>query len=74
LVVFLSIGLSCKSRKNVLLVSLILCVGAAVAFYVFQMITMYLAKFGYIPPVSGGWTPVVLFTIISVVLMKFAKT
>ena len=74
LVVFLSIGLSCKSRKNVLLVSLILCVCAAVAFYVLQMITMYLAKFGYIPAITGGWFPVVLFTLISIVLMKFAKT
>jgi len=74
LVVFLSIGLSCKSRKNVLLVSLILCVCAAVAFYVLQMITMYLAKFGYIPAIAGGWFPVVLFTFISIVLLKFAKT
>jgi len=74
LVVFLSIGLSCKSRKNVLLVSLILCVCAAVSFYVLQMITMNFAKFGYIPPIAGGWFPVVLFTLISIVLMKFAKT
>ena len=74
LVVFLSIGLSCKSRKNVLLVSLILCVCAAVSFYVLQMITMNLAKFGYIPPVAGGWFPVVLFTFISIILLKFAKT
>lgn len=74
LVVFLSIGLSCKSRKNVLLVSLILCVCAAVAFYVLQMITMNLAKFGYIPAIAGGWFPVILFTFISTILMKFAKT
>ena len=74
LVVFLSIGLSCKSRKNVLLVSLILCVCAAVSFYVLQMITMNFAKFGYIPPIAGGWFPVVLFTLISMALMKFAKT
>lgn len=74
LVVFLSIGLSCKSRKNVLLVSLILCVCAAVAFYVLQMITMNLAKFGYIPAILGGWFPVVLFIFLSIVLLKFAKT
>jgi len=74
LVVFLSIGLSCKSRKNVLLVSLILCVCAAVCFYVLQMITMYLAQFGYIPAIAGGWFPVGLFTIISIILLKFART
>lgn len=74
LVVFLSIGLSCKSRKNVFLIGLILCVCSAVAFFVVQMVTMYLAKFGYIPPIYGGWFPVILFTIISVVLLRYSKT
>ncbi|MBO5137374.1 MAG: LptF/LptG family permease [Spirochaetaceae bacterium] len=74
IVVFLSIGLSGKTRKNVLLISLVLCVGAAVLFYVTQMVTMLLAKFGYISPLLGAWFPVIMFIPLSVVLLKFART
>lgn len=74
IVVFLSIGLSGKSRKNVLLLSLASSVSAAVLFYVTQMITMLLAKFGYISPFSGAWFSVILFTAISAVLLHFART
>ena len=74
IVVFLSIGLSGKSRKNVLLSSLILCVGSAVLFYVTQMVTMYMAKFDLISPFAGAWAPVFIFTIISIVLMRLART
>ncbi len=72
--VFLSIGLSGKSKKNVLLVSLALCISAAVLFYVFQMVTMLMAKFGYLSPFAGAWLPVVVFIGISVVLLRFART
>ena len=71
---FLSIGLSGKSRKNVLLISLSLSVGAAVLFYVMQMITMLLAKFGYISGFAGAWSPVIFFVLLSVVLLRYAKT
>lgn len=74
IVVFLAIGLSGKTRKNVLLISLALSIGAVVLFYVTQMITMLMAKFQVIPPLTGAWFPVVLFVIISAVLLKFAKT
>ncbi len=74
IVVFLSIGLSGKTRKNVLLISLALCIGSAVLFYVTQMITMLLAKFGYIPPLLGAWFPVFIFVIMSSILLKYART
>lgn len=74
IVVFLSIGLSGKSRKNVLLISLSLSVSAAVLFYVLQMVTMLMAKFGYISPFMGAWFPVFLFIIISIVLLHYART
>ncbi|MBR4463693.1 MAG: LptF/LptG family permease [Treponema sp.] len=74
IVVFLSIGLSGKTRKNVLLVSLAACISAAVLFYVSQMITMLLAKFQYITPFMGAWFPVFLFVAISIVLLKYART
>ncbi len=73
-VVFMSIGLSGKSRKNVLLISLSLSVASAVLFYVMQMVTMILAKFGYISPFMGAWFPVFVFVIASFVLLKYART
>lgn len=74
IVVFLAIGLSGKTRKNVLLVSLALSICAVVLFYVMQMVTMLMAKFGTIPPLFGAWFPVVFFVILSIVLLRFART
>lgn len=74
IVVFLSIGLSGKTRKNVLLMSLVFSLSAAVAFYVMQMVTMLLAQFGYVSPVIGAWFPVIIFVVLSIVLLKFART
>lgn len=74
IVVFLSIGLSGKSRKNVLIISLSLSVMSAVAFYVLQMITMLLAKFGYISPFFGAWSAVIIFIFLSILLLHFART
>ena len=74
IVVFLSIGLSGKTRKNVVLLSLASSITAAVLFYVMQMVTMLLAKFEYISPFSGAWVPVIVFTGVSVVLVRFART
>ena len=74
LVVFLSIGLTGKTKKNVLLISLASSVSAVVLFYVFMMITMVFAKHGYISPFMGAWLPVFVFTGVSAVLFKFART
>ncbi|MFA6856457.1 MAG: LptF/LptG family permease [Treponema sp.] len=74
IVVFLSIGLSGRTAKNVMLTSLAFSISAAVLFYVTQMVTMLLAKFGYISAFSGAWFPVILFTVISVVLLRGART
>jgi lipopolysaccharide export system permease protein len=74
IVVFLAIGLSGKTQKNVLLVSLALSIGATVLFYVLQMVTMIMAKWGAIPPFFGAWFPVFLFTLISIVLLNYART
>lgn len=74
IVVFLAIGLSGKTRKNVLLISLALSIAAVVVFYVTQMVTMLMAKFGVIPPLMGEWFPVMLFTVIAAVLLKYART
>ena len=74
IVVFLSIGLSGKTRKNVMLMSLASCISAAVLFYVTQMVTMLLAKFGAISPFMGAWFPVFMFVVIAAVVLKYART
>lgn len=74
LVVFLSIGLTGKTKKNVLVISLSLCIAAAVGFYVMMMVTMVLAKHGYIKPLMGAWFPVIFFSGISIVLLKYSRT
>lgn len=74
IVVFLAIGLSGKTRKNVLIISLALSIGAVVLFYVLQMITMLMAKFGAIPPLFGSAFPILFFTVLSVILLRYART
>lgn len=74
IVVFLSIGLTGKTKKNVLLISLASCITASVLFYVTMMVTMVFAKHGYISPFMGAWSPVILFTILSAFLLKYSRT
>ncbi len=71
---FLAVGLTGKTRKNVLLISLSLSIAAVVLFYVFQMMTMVMAKTGVITPFMGAWLPDIVFIFISGVLLKFSKT
>ncbi len=73
-VVLLAIGLSGKTRKNVLIISLALSITAVVIFYVMQMITMLMARFGTIPPVFGEWFPVIFFIFLSILLLKYTRT
>lgn len=74
IVTLLAIGLSGRWRKNVIIISMILSLGASVLFYVLQMVTMLLAKFGFVTPAVGAWFPVIVFFIISVVLLRYTKT
>ncbi|MBQ3798919.1 MAG: LptF/LptG family permease [Treponema sp.] len=73
-VVLLAVALSGKTRKNVLLVSLGLCISAVVLFYVMQMMTMLMARFGTVPPAFGGWFPVIFFIFLSAVLLRYTRT
>lgn len=74
IVVFLSIGLTGKTKKNVLLISLASCISASVLFYVLLMVTMVLAKHGYITPFMGAWAPGIFFTIGAAILLKYSRT
>lgn len=74
IVTILAIGLSGRTRKNIIIVSMILSLFASVLFYVFQMITMLLAKFSIVTPMVGAWFPVIVFMIISFILLRYSKT
>jgi lipopolysaccharide export system permease protein len=73
-VMILSISMGGRFRKNILLMSLLASLGTAVVFYVMEMITMMMARLGYIPPFFGAWFPVGTFITIGVLLLRYAKT
>jgi lipopolysaccharide export system permease protein len=74
IVLFFSISLGGRFRKNIMLMSLLLSLSVAVLYYVTQMITMLFAKWEYISPLAGAWFPVLLFVSTSIVLLRNART
>jgi len=73
-VVILSISMGGRFRKNILLMSLGSSLLSAVVYYVIEMITMMMARLGYIPPFVGAWFPVLFFIALGVLLLRTAKT
>ena len=73
-VMILSISMGGRFKKNILLMSLLASLSSAVLFYVIEMITMMMARLGYIPPLVGAWFPVLVFIIIGFFLLRSAKT
>jgi len=73
-VMILSISMGGRFKKNILLMSLLSSLVAAVVFYVTEMVSMMLAQAGYIYPAVGAWFPVVLFIIVGLLLLRSAKT
>jgi lipopolysaccharide export system permease protein len=73
-VILLSTAMGGRFRKNILLMSLLTSLGISVVFYIMEMITMMMAKLDYIPPVMGGWIPVVTFITLGLFLLRSAKT
>lgn len=73
-VTILSISMGGRFRKNILLMSLVSSLLAAVVFYVVEMITMMMARLGYIPPLVGAWFPVFIFIFLGIILLRTAKT
>jgi len=62
-VMFLSLTVSGKFKKNIMLLSLLASLGTAVIFYVIEMITLMSARVGLLPPFLGAWIPVFVCTI-----------
>jgi len=74
IVMLLSIPMGGKFKKNILLMSLFVSLSAAVVFYVIEMLSMLMAKQGYIPTLVGAWFPVVVFIAIGLLFLIWAKT
>jgi lipopolysaccharide export system permease protein len=74
IVIILSLSVAGRFRKNILLMSLLVSLGISVVYYVMEMVTMLMANSGTIPPIAGGWAPVIFFTFLGVVLLRFSKT
>jgi lipopolysaccharide export system permease protein len=73
-VMILSISMGGRFKKNILLMSLLASLTAAVIFYVMEMISMMMARMGYISPFVGAWFPVLVFIAIGFSLLWSAKT
>jgi lipopolysaccharide export system permease protein len=73
-VMILSVSMGGRFKKNILLMSLLASLVAAVVYYVMEMISMMMAKLGYIPPAAGAWFPVMSFVAIGIFLLRNAKT
>lgn len=74
IVLFFSISLGGRFKKNIMLMSLLLSLSVAVLYYVLQMVTMLFAKWEYISPLTGAWFPVILFIFASIVILRYART
>jgi len=73
-VALLSASIGGRYRKNVLLMSLLVSLVIATAYYIFQMVTMLLASNGVVDPAVGAWSPLLVFAIISALLYRMART
>jgi lipopolysaccharide export system permease protein len=73
-VMILSISMGGRFKKNSLLMSLLASLASAVVFYVMEMISMMMAKLGYIPPLAGAWFPVMVFIVLGLMFLRSAKT
>ncbi len=73
-VVLLSASIGGRYRKNVLLMSLLVSLVIATAYYIFQMVAMLLAKNGVVDPAVGAWSPLVVFAFLSLILYRMART
>jgi lipopolysaccharide export system permease protein len=73
-VLLLSIPMGGRFSKNILLMSLLASLIAAVIYYVAQMVTMMFAKLGYLDPLWGAWAPVIFFIGLGILFIRTART
>jgi len=74
IVALLSSAIGGRFKKNILLMSLLISLIIGVGYYVIQMVTVILAKLGYLPPIIGAWFGVILTLVFGLTLFLRAKT
>jgi len=74
IVALISSSVGSYIKKNVVLISLLISLGIVVIYYVFQLMTMAMARTGNIYPVLGAWSPFVVFLFVGFMLFKYART
>lgn len=61
-------------RRNVLLASMLISLGCAVGYFVVQMLSHILAKSGLISPLIGASAAVIIFLVLGLLLLQWART
>ena len=74
IVVLISAAVGGRFKKNILLMSLLLSLLISVLYYVGQMVTGILAKYGLFTPFMGATTAIVVFFLASIWLFRSART
>ena len=74
IVVALSSAIGGRFKRNILLMSLLVSLCLAVAYYVTSMVTGLMAQAGTIPPVLGASLPILLFAAATVGLFSTSRT
>lgn len=74
IVALISSALGGRFRKNVLLLSLLMSLLAATAYFIAQSGSILLAKYGTIPPLAGAFLPALLFAGLGAYMQRTART
>lgn len=74
IVLFFSVSVGGRFKKNILLMSLLFSLSLATFYYVTEMMTMLFAKWEYISPLAGASLPFLIFTVLSIGMLKLART
>ena len=74
IVLFFSVSVGGRFKKNILLMSLLFSLSLATLYYVTEMMTMLFAKWEYISPLAGAALPFLIFTLLSIGMLKIART
>ncbi len=73
-VIMISCAFAWRFKKNILLFSILISLGLTVLYYVVSMVSILLAKQGFISPLAGVLIPFLLFTAFGTVLLRSVRT
>ncbi len=74
IVAIIASGVGGRFKRNILLMNLLTSLVIFVIYYVSQMISLILAKSGYLSPLTGAGASFIFFFIIGLFLLKMART